>query len=294
MGNSKELPVRRILLGVGLGFAVVTAAMLAGSAITPVAAQDAPGTAAYYSEKVRPIFEQRCGTCHLNGNFSGGLSLATKADTLQGGDGGVVVVPGDPAKSLLVKAIKRERRSMPLGRNKLSDEEIATIEDWVKTGAVMPPDSPQTIQAAGVRQTMSLQDAKKMVAAAEAAAQAQNEHVSVCLMDTNGEIVAYARMDKTEYMQLGTSQGKARAVLIFGMPTGAIADAERAKKPVTAMVTSPPIGAMGGPVTLTRGGLPIVKDGKIIGAIGVGGSLTEQDEKYAQIGVKAAGLASSK
>jgi uncharacterized protein GlcG (DUF336 family)/mono/diheme cytochrome c family protein len=294
MASSKELQVRRILLGVGVGLGVVTAAMLAGSGMTPVAAQDAPGTAAYYSEKVRPIFEQKCGTCHLNGNFSGGLGLGTKADTLQGGDNGVVVVPGDPTKSLLVRVFRREKRPMPLGRNPLSDQDVATIADWVKAGAVMPPDTPQVIQAAGVRQTMSLSDAKKMVAAAEAAAEAQKEHISVCVMDTNGEIVAYARMDKTEYSQLGTSQGKARAVLLFGIPTGAIADAQRANKPVTAMITAPPIGNFGGQVTVTRGGLPITKDAKMIGAIGVGGSVSEQDEKYAQIGIKAAGLASSK
>jgi uncharacterized protein GlcG (DUF336 family) len=83
-------------------------------------------------------------------------------------------------------------------------------------------------------------------------------------------------------------------VLLFGIPTGTIADAQRANKPVTAMIASPAIGAVGGPITLTRGGLPVFQDGKMIGAIGVGGSLSNQDEKYAQIGIDAAGLASSK
>jgi cytochrome c len=287
----------RLLTVVGLG--VASAAVLVGSSLKPVAAQDDAGTASYYSEKVRPIFEQRCGMCHLNGNFSGGFGLGTKADTLLGGDKAADVMPGDPAKSMLVKLIRQEGgpddpKNMPLGRNKISDREIEIITNWVKAGAVMPPDTPQLIQAAGVRQTMKLYAAKMMVAAVKTAAEEQKEHISVCVMDMNGDIVAFARMDKTEPSQLGTSQGKARAVLLFGMPTGVIADAQRANKPVTAMIASPAAGAVGGQITLTSGGLPIMKDGVMIGSIGVGGSLSGQDEKYAQIGIKAAGMTGSK
>jgi uncharacterized protein GlcG (DUF336 family) len=141
---------------------------------------------------------------------------------------------------------------------------------------------------------MKLFVAKMMVAAVKSAAEAQKEHIAVCVMDMNGDIVALARMDKTDAAQLGASQGKARAVLLFGMPTGAISDAQRANKPVTAMISSPAMGAVGGQITLTRGGLPILKDGVMIGSIGVSGSLAEKDEKYAQIGINAAGLTFSK
>jgi len=293
----RRVQMYRILTVVGIGIA--TAAVLAGGNLQSAAAQDDPGTASYYSQKVRPIFEQRCGMCHMNGNFSGGFGLGTKADTLQGGDKNTDVVPGHPERSMLVKLIRQEgttydMKNMPLGRNKLSDGEIAIIENWVKAGAVMPPDTPELIQAAGVRQTMTLFFAKKMVAAAKAAAEAQNEHIAICVMDMNGDIVAFARTDKANSNQIGASQGKARAVLLFGVPTGTIADAQRANKPVTAMIASPAAGAVGGQITLTRGGLPIFQGGKMIGSIGVGGSLSEQDEKYAQIGIGAAGLASSK
>ena len=287
----------RILTVVGIGAAA--SAMLVGSSLQPVTAQEDAGTASYYSEKVRPIFDQRCGVCHLNGNFSGGFGLGTKADTLLGGDKALDVAPGDPAKSMLVKLIRHEGtpddpKNMPLGRNQLSDREVAIITNWVKAGAVMPPDTPQAIQAAGVRQTMKLFVAKMMVAAVKTAAEAQKEHIAVCVMDMNGDIVTFARMDKTDSVQLAASQGKARAVLLFGMPTGMIADAQHANKPVTAMISSPAMGAVGGQTTLTPGGLPILKDGVMIGSIGVGGSLSEQDENYAQIGIKAAGLAYSK
>jgi hypothetical protein len=80
-------------------------------------------------------------------NHKGGLSLQTKASTLKGGRDGVVIVPGDPANSLLVKLIRHEGPAddpmpMPQKADKLSDADIATIERWVKAGAVMPDDPP--------------------------------------------------------------------------------------------------------------------------------------------------------
>jgi len=135
--------MRRIVLGVG----VMAAAVLAGSGLRPVAAQDAASKPAFYTEKVRPIFETSCGQCHLGMNHKGGLSLATKASTLKGGRDGVVVVPGDPANSLLVKLIRHEGppddpMPMPQHAEKLSDANIALVEQWIKAGAVMPNDPP--------------------------------------------------------------------------------------------------------------------------------------------------------
>jgi glc operon protein GlcG len=138
----------------------------------------------------------------------------------------------------------------------------------------------------GPPQTMDLATAKKMVAAAEAAAAAANEHVAICVMDSNGDVVLSERMDTVPRIPITTAQGKARSVLMFGMPTGQIADAIRDKKPITASVKAPPMGN-GGEITLMRGGLPIMKDGKLVGAIGVGGSSSENDEKYSQIGIDA-------
>jgi len=135
--------MRRIVAGVG----VMAMAALAGSGLRPVAAQDAASKPAFYTEKVRPIFVASCAQCHLGMNHKGGLSLETKAATLKGGRDGVVVVPGDPANSLLVKLIRHEGpaddpKPMPPKSPKISDADIATIEMWVKAGAVMPDDPP--------------------------------------------------------------------------------------------------------------------------------------------------------
>ena len=136
--------MRLVLAGVG----VVAAAALAGSWLRPVTAQEGANTPAFYTEKVRPILQTNCGKCHFDVNHKGGLSLMTKASTLKGGRDGVVIVPGDPANSVLVKLIRHEGppddpKPMPPKSPKISDADVATIEQWVKAGAVMPNDPPQ-------------------------------------------------------------------------------------------------------------------------------------------------------
>ena len=135
--------MRRVLAGVG----VVAAAVLAGAGLSGVAAQDAANKPAFYTEKVRPILQTNCGKCHFDVNHKGGLSLQTKASTLKGGRDGAVIVPGDPASSLLVKLIRHEGppddpKPMPPKSPKMSDADIAVIEQWVKAGAVVPNDPP--------------------------------------------------------------------------------------------------------------------------------------------------------
>ena len=140
---------------------------------------------------------------------------------------------------------------------------------------------------AGPPQTMDLETAKKIVSGAEAAAAAMNQHVAICVMDTNGDVVLAERMNGTNRIPQSTAQGKARAVLMFGVPTAQIAESIQNKKPMTATITALPVGTGGGEVTVMRGGLPVMKDGKLIGAVGVGGSASESDEQFAQAGIDA-------
>ena len=207
---------------------IATTAVLAGSSLQTVAAQDDASKPSYYSEKVWPILQDNCGQCHLNGNLKGGLSLATKADALQGSDNGVVIVPGDPEKSILVKMIRHEGPAehpvMPPRGAQLTPEQIAVVTTWIKAGAIMP-DVPMPVimgmggmgRAGAARgQSMDLPTAKKIVAAVEAAAAAKKQNIAVCVMDVNGDVVVFERMNGTDRIPLATSQGKARAVLIWG------------------------------------------------------------------------------
>jgi len=97
----------------------------------------------FYTTKVRPIFQSNCFRCHAGMNRRGGLSMSTRAGMMKGGKDGAVIVPGDPAKSLLVKGIRHEGPAKPMPpKSKISDADIATVERWIRAGAVMPADVP--------------------------------------------------------------------------------------------------------------------------------------------------------
>jgi glc operon protein GlcG len=125
--------------------------------------------------------------------------------------------------------------------------------------------------------------AKRMVAAAEAAATAAMAAVAIAVVDVNGDLVYFERMDGASARAVTSSQGKARAAMLFGMPTKQVQDLVAAGQPVPAKITMPVAGAW--ELTPMQGGLPIVKDGKIVGAIGCGGSAPANDEKFAQAGL---------
>ena len=130
------------------GVAVAAAAISAGSSFSVVSADEAANTPAFYTQKVRPILMENCGKCHFNMNHKGGLAMDTRASMLKGGRDGVVIVPGDPANSLLLKLVRHQGppedpKPMPPKAPKLNDAEITVIEQWIKAGAVMPNDPPQ-------------------------------------------------------------------------------------------------------------------------------------------------------
>ena len=137
--------MRFVLAAVGV--AAAAAAVSFSSSIPVVSAQGAD-TPAFYTQKVRPILMTNCGKCHMDMNHKGGLAMDTKASLMKGGRDGVVIVPGDPEHSLLLKLVKHEGppedpKPMPPKSPKLSDADIAVIEQWIKAGAVMPNDPPQ-------------------------------------------------------------------------------------------------------------------------------------------------------
>ncbi|MEO8736384.1 MAG: c-type cytochrome domain-containing protein [Edaphobacter sp.] len=99
----------------------------------------------FYTTKVQPIFRANCYRCHGTWNRRGGLNLSTRAGILKGGHTGPAVIPGDPAKSLLMILIRHEghgkdQQPMPPKSPKLSAADIATVEQWVKAGAIIPED----------------------------------------------------------------------------------------------------------------------------------------------------------
>lgn len=90
---------------------------------------------------VEPVLKQHCFSCHSHaaGVMKGGLTLDSRSGWSQGGDSGPAVVPGKPAESLLLKAIKRLPgvKAMP-PKNALSAKDVAAIENWILQGAHDP------------------------------------------------------------------------------------------------------------------------------------------------------------
>ena len=96
----------------------------------------------FFETKIRPILVQKCYNCHSKeaDKVRGGLLLDTREGMLQGGNTGPSLVPGKPSESLLIQAIsyKDEDLQMPPKGEKLSDEQIALLTEWVKRGAPDP------------------------------------------------------------------------------------------------------------------------------------------------------------
>jgi glc operon protein GlcG len=121
--------------------------------------------------------------------------------------------------------------------------------------------------------------AKRALAAAEAAAAAAMVRVAIAVVDANGDLVAFTRLDGASARAVTSSQGKARASILFGLPTKQVADAMAANQPLSVTVTNPPAGAW--EITPAQGAVPVIKDGRVVAAIGVGGAAPAIDEQIA-------------
>lgn len=107
------------------------------SAAEPTAAQ-----LQFFENKVRPVLADNCYKCHsaTAEKVKGGLLLDSREATLKGGETGPAVVPGNLDKSLLIQAVRYTDPDlqMPPKGKKLSDQQIADLEAWVKMGAPDP------------------------------------------------------------------------------------------------------------------------------------------------------------
>jgi hypothetical protein len=124
--------------------------------ITSSAQQLTPAQSDFFENNVRPIFVNNCYQCHSQQapKIKGGLLLDTRVGLLTGGDTGPAIVPGDPDKSLLIKAVSYTDQDlqMPPKNKKLGDADIANLISWVKMGA---PD-PRVAIAGGTNQYASV------------------------------------------------------------------------------------------------------------------------------------------
>ena len=101
-----------------------------------------PEQTTFFESKIRPVLSDNCYKCHSQAaeKVKGGLLLDSREGWQKGGDTGPAIVPGDLEKSLLIRAIRYKDKDlqMPPNDKRLSDQQIADLEAWVKMGAPDP------------------------------------------------------------------------------------------------------------------------------------------------------------
>lgn len=127
---------------------------------------------------------------------------------------------------------------------------------------------------------LTSQDADALVIAAQHAAEAAGVSVSITVLDAGGHLLAFRRDDRAVLISGETSTRKAYTALQLNAPTADLVDAVQPGAPFHTLPT-----ALDRPLLFIAGGLPIHRDGRLIGAIGVGGGAPEQDHQFASTAI---------
>ena len=126
---------------------------------------------------------------------------------------------------------------------------------------------------------LTLAEANRIIEGAIAHAQELNIKVNVAVCDAGGRLIAFNRMDGAIWAGVYGSQGKAVASAAFGRTSGELQ--ERADQPTPRGIAI----AEGGHMIMGQGGVPIIRDGVVEGACGVGGGTSQEDEDCARAGI---------
>jgi glc operon protein GlcG len=130
-----------------------------------------------------------------------------------------------------------------------------------------------------VKKVITLGVAKKIAAAAEAEANKRGATVVIAIVDDGGHLILLQRLDDTQVASVEVGIGKARTAAIFRRPSKVFEDQVREGR----------VAALALPgATPLQGGIPIVYEGKVIGAIGVSGNTPQEDEDIAKAGAAVA------
>jgi uncharacterized protein GlcG (DUF336 family) len=127
------------------------------------------------------------------------------------------------------------------------------------------------------KKALSIVEAKKIAAAAMAEAEKNNWTVVVAIIDDGGHLMYLERRDGTQLASSEIAVGKARAALYFKRPSKALQEAVNGGRPSSATLNRE--------VAMVEGGLMLMYQNQIVGAIGVSGVSSEQDAAVAKAGV---------
>ncbi|MFF0136932.1 heme-binding protein [Streptomyces sp. NPDC005227] len=128
---------------------------------------------------------------------------------------------------------------------------------------------------------LTIEDAEVLVTAARRAAETAGVRVSVTVLDAGGHLLAFRRDDQAVLISGETSTRKAYTALQLGSATADLVDAVQ---PGGLFHTLPT--ALDRPLLFIAGGVPLHREGRLIGAIGVGGGMPDQDHGFAVAAVE--------
>src|SRR5262245_25521086 len=101
--------------------------------------QNAAAGEAFFEAKIRPVLVDTCFKCHGGEKTSNGLTMVSRTALLKGGEHGPALIPGEPKKSLLLRALRHEHDKirMPPGK-KMPEHVIEDFAAWIQQGAPWP------------------------------------------------------------------------------------------------------------------------------------------------------------
>ena len=134
---------------------------------------------------------------------------------------------------------------------------------------------------------LNLAGARRIIAGAEAKASALGVKVNIAVVDDGGHMLSFARMDGARPASGYTATTKAVTAATFRQATGPIPPGSSSPDVLLNLSLQNAAAASGGKLTTLYGGVPVVVDGQIIGAVGVGGGTGEQDAIVARGGIDA-------
>ncbi|MFI8993679.1 heme-binding protein [Streptomyces sp. NPDC053542] len=125
-------------------------------------------------------------------------------------------------------------------------------------------------------------DAETLIAAARRAADEAGVPVSITVLDAGGNLLAFRRDERAVLISGETSTAKAYTALQLNAPTADLVDLVKPDGPFHSLPT-----ALDKPLLFIAGGVPVHRDGRLIGALGLGGGAPEQDHGFAQAALQA-------
>ncbi len=136
---------------------------------------------------------------------------------------------------------------------------------------------PAVAQTADAK-VLTLAGARTMMEAAEAEARRNNWNVAIAIVDAHGELILFQKMDNVQVASVDISQAKARTAARMRRPTKALDDAVTGGRLALLAVEG---------VLPLEGGVPVIHNGVVIGAVGVSGVMSAQDAQIAAAGIRA-------